>query len=161
MTRKRKPRQCLLCRTSNIDAPFTRRVAICDDCDERIEATGQVWCAKGAHAVPQDELIQGGRRCRLCDARHQAAKRGKEPAAPPRRKAELASNGALSDSWFAEHAPRISLDLLRREFASNPASIQEARRQHVQELIAAERQRGQAQPSYLARHAREIYGEVL
>lgn len=151
MTRKRKPCQCLLCRASNLAVPFLRRVAICDDCDMRIEDAGQVWCPKGAHAVERAEFIAAANRCRACNA----------GGATPKRKAETVMRGALSDSWFTEHAPQISLDLLRREFASNPASVQEARRRHVQELIAAERARGQAQPSYLARHARDIYGEVL
>lgn len=58
----------------------------------------------------------------------------------------------ISDAWNKENLPRVSLKLLRQEFASNPPALQEARRERVKALIAAHPN------SYLARHAKEIYG---
>lgn len=63
-----------------------------------------------------------------------------------------------SDAWIEQSSAPISIRLARAEFLSNPAHVQEARRERVKFLLLKERLRGQKSPSYLSQHAREIYG---
>lgn len=57
-----------------------------------------------------------------------------------------------SDAWIELHSAPISIRLARAEFLSNPPALQEERLVKIQRLIRLHPR------SYLAAHAREIYG---
>jgi hypothetical protein len=63
----------------------------------------------------------------------------------------------LSSGWVEENIGPISVRIARAEFLSNPAPVQEARRERVRALLLAEAERHQKSHSYLWQHAREIY----
>lgn len=68
----------------------------------------------------------------------------------------------IKDGGYAQMTPAehqgFSLRRLRVDFLAQPPARQAETRARVERLLADERRRGQRQPSYLALHAREIYG---
>lgn len=55
----------------------------------------------------------------------------------------------------------IAVRMLRDDFLAQPEAKRAATLARVQRLLAAETARKQNQPSWLKRHAREIYGRAL
>lgn len=49
----------------------------------------------------------------------------------------------------------------RQRFLAQPPQARAETLERVRQTLAAERKRGQISPSWLMRHAREIYGELL
>ena len=58
----------------------------------------------------------------------------------------------ISTAWVESNVGLVSRRLLREEFESNPPLVREERKAKVRRLIA------KYPRSYLAAHAREIYG---
>ena len=85
--------------------------------------------------------------CRLAHTRRYTAARKQEARMP-----KPAPTTALSDAWNDYHGGNVSIELAREEFLSNTPAQQAERIAEVRRLI---RQRPK---SYLAAHAREIYG---
>lgn len=52
----------------------------------------------------------------------------------------------------------FSIEHLRTDFDGQPPALQDETRARVRRLLVAEAERGQKQPSYLKRIAREVYG---
>ena len=55
----------------------------------------------------------------------------------------------------------FAIDTQRQDYLAMPAKARAERLEYVRQLLAAERERGQVQPSWLMRHARDIFGELL
>ena len=61
-------------------------------------------------------------------------------------------HSSVSATWLTENAPAISIEIARREFLDYRPEVQAEIRDRVRELITRNPR------SYLAKHAREIYG---
>jgi hypothetical protein len=134
-------RICLICECTSLGTrvSFTRRKAICDDCDKSLSDSARAWCATGKHTVPLPSMASGKPRCKACE---QSRKR---EARPGYAKAWRALNAARLHAYHTrpDVMARKRASAKRRYWANPERARAQRRAQHYQRgaLRAARRRR--------------------